>query len=84
MRVEELKKALDQEPFRPFFIRMADGREIRVTHPDAVAWGSSEARTAICAHPDGGWDVIEIALVTSVGHPAPAAAAERPATDDGG
>jgi hypothetical protein len=82
MRVEELKKAMDQRPFQPFFIRTADGREIRVSHPDAVAWGSNEARTAICAHPDGGWDVIEIALVTSLGYTAPVAPAERPTADD--
>jgi len=46
MRVEELKKAMDQRPFLPFSIRTADGREIRVTHPDAVARGSHGARTA--------------------------------------
>jgi hypothetical protein len=80
MRIEELKKAMELRPFRPFFIRMADGREVRVTYPDAVAWGSNEARTVICAQPDGGWDVIEVALVTSLGYPA---AAERPAEDNG-
>ena len=39
MKIEELKKAKDRRPFQPFLIRMADGREIEVRHPDAIAWG---------------------------------------------
>jgi hypothetical protein len=84
VRVEEFKKAMDRRPFQPFIIRTSDGREIRVNHPGAVAWINDEARTVICAHPDGGWDLIEISLVTSLGYPAPVAPAERPATNDGG
>jgi len=38
VKIDELKKAKDQRPFQPFHVRMADGREIQVTHPDAVAW----------------------------------------------
>ena len=69
MRIEELKKAKDQQPFLPFLIRMADGREIPVRHPDAVAWDSP--RVAICAVP-GGWEVVEVGLITSLAlqHPA--------------
>jgi hypothetical protein len=71
MKVEESERAKDQRPFLPFSIRMADGREIRVTHPDAVSWGGDQPRVAICSRPDGGWDVIEVALITSLGMPAP-------------
>jgi len=71
MEVEELKRAKDQRPFLPFLIRMADGREIRVTHPDAVSWGGDQPRVAICSQPDGGWDIIEVALITSLGMSAP-------------
>ena len=49
MRIEELKKAKDQRPFRPLMIRMADGREVEVRHPDAVAWYEDAPRVAICA-----------------------------------
>ncbi|MGO9596728.1 MAG: hypothetical protein ACLP7Q_01755 [Isosphaeraceae bacterium] len=65
MRIEELKKAKDQRPFRPFMIRMADGREVDVRHPDAVAWYEDAPRVAICATKDG-WEVIEVGLVTSL------------------
>jgi hypothetical protein len=30
MRIEELKRAGERSPFRPFLIRMADGSEIRM------------------------------------------------------
>ena len=61
MRIDELKRAKDERPFRPFLIHMADGREITVRHPDAVAWNNP--RIAICATP-GGWEVIDVALIT--------------------
>ena len=51
MRIEELKKAKDERPFKPFLIRMADGREIPVRHPDAVAWEGDHARIAIVIVP---------------------------------
>ncbi len=67
MKIEDLKKAKDQRPFQPFLIRMADGREVRVSHPDAIAWGPELPRIALVVVPDGGWEVIDIALITSLG-----------------
>jgi hypothetical protein len=63
MGIDELKRAKDERPFRPFLIRMADGREIPVRHPDAVAWDNP--RLAIWATP-GGWEFIDVALITSL------------------
>jgi hypothetical protein len=77
MKIEELERAKDQRPFQPFAIRMADGREIRVTHPDAVSWGGEQPRVAICSQPDGGWDAIEVAPITSLGMSAPRESAPR-------
>ncbi len=36
VQIDELKKAKDQRPFQPFRIRMADGTEIEIKHPDAA------------------------------------------------
>ena len=66
MRIEELKRAKDQRPFRPFRIRMADGREIEVRHPDAVSWGGEHGRIVSYLSPSDEWEVIDIALVTSL------------------
>jgi hypothetical protein len=78
MRIEELKKAKDQRPFVPFLIRMADGRELEVRHPDAVAWDDGSPRTAVCVPPGGGWEVIEVALITSLGTPIPPRDGQKP------
>jgi hypothetical protein len=71
MRIEELKKAKDRRPFEPFDVRMADGRSHLIKHPDAVAWDPGQSRIAICGLPDGGWEIIDVALVRSLGMPAP-------------
>jgi hypothetical protein len=81
VKIAEIKEAKDQRPFQPFLIRMADGREIEITHPDAIAWNTpveadgdeedngeaAEPLTAICVVPGGRREVIELALVTSLG-----------------
>ena len=76
MRLEELKRAKDERPFRPFVIRMADGKEVPVTHPDAVAWEApvvdedngevEEPDVAFCIVPGGNRIVIDLALVTAL------------------
>jgi hypothetical protein len=71
--IRELKDAYHRRPFVPFLIRMADGREIPVGHPDALAWSEDgellEPLTIGCVMPGGRWEVIELALVTSLGFP---------------
>jgi hypothetical protein len=74
IEIEELKRAKDQRPFLPITIRMADGREIRVTHPDVVSLGGDQPRVAICSRPNGGRDLNEVALITSLGMSAPSEA----------
>jgi hypothetical protein len=67
MKIEELKRAKDRRPFQPFRIRMADGREFQVRHPDAVSWGGDGGRIVSYISPNDEWEVIDIALVTSLG-----------------
>ena len=71
MRIEELRKAKDRRPFSPFSIRMADGKELEVRHPDAVAWGSDRSRIVWYISPSDDWVTIDIALVTALAGPAP-------------
>jgi hypothetical protein len=89
MKIAEIKKVKDQRPFQPFLIRMADGREILVRHPDAIAWDIDpdeerangeppEPFAAHCVLPGGGWAVIELALVTSLGPAPPPPAPQNP------
>jgi hypothetical protein len=76
MRIEELKKAKDERPFQPFSIRLADGRKVPVTHPDAIAWEApvvdedngevEEPDVAFCIVPGGNRIVIDLALATAI------------------
>ncbi len=45
---------------------MADGREIQVTHPDAAAWHPETSRIAVFIVPGGGWEIVDVALITSL------------------
>jgi len=37
MTTERIKELHETRPFRPFVMHLADGRRIRVTHPEAMA-----------------------------------------------
>jgi hypothetical protein len=71
VRIEELKKIKDQRPFQPFRIRLTDGREIEIKHPDAVAWDVDEKRIVL-AISKGEHYWLDIALVTALVEPVPA------------
>ena len=72
MTIAELKRAKDQRPFSPFTVRMADGRELEIRHPDAIAWEDDSRRIAVCMLKGGAWEVIDVSQVTSLGMSAPA------------
>jgi hypothetical protein len=38
---EELRKAIDQEPFRPFTIKLTSGDRYRITDPGSLALGTN-------------------------------------------
>jgi hypothetical protein len=71
VKLEEIKRAKDRRPFEPFLLRMADGRELRVTHPDAIAWEldvdeeddgeAEEPLTVTCIVPGGARELILVA-----------------------
>jgi hypothetical protein len=69
VNVGELRAARDRRPFRRFQIRLADGDEITVEHPENLAW-DEESGTAVCRS-GGGWDVIDLDQVVSLGLTAP-------------
>jgi hypothetical protein len=71
MRIQELRQAKDRRPFSPFSIRMADGKDFEVRHPDAVAWGSDRSRIVWYISPADDRVTIDIDLVTALAGPAP-------------
>jgi hypothetical protein len=65
MTIESLDRAYKTQPFRPFALRLADGRALPVPHPEHLAF-SQKGRTAVLMDDDGGFEVIDLLLVVSL------------------
>jgi hypothetical protein len=65
MTTNELQNAWKAQPFRPFVLHLADGRQIKVVHPDFLN-RSPSGRTVIVYQPDESWNVIDLPLVTDL------------------
>jgi hypothetical protein len=64
-RIRELLRAV---PFQPFIIRMADGREYRIDHPDFVLAAASEVPQITIEERDGRQHYLSALLITSIEH----------------
>ena len=60
-----IRELLYATPFQPFVIRMADGREYRIDHPDFVLARSGTPQV-IVEEPSGSVHFLSVLLMTSV------------------
>jgi hypothetical protein len=65
MTVERMRDFYQAEPFRPFIIHLADGRQIPVAHREFIAAAPS-GRTLAIYQPDDTFNLIDLLLVTDV------------------
>lgn len=65
MTVEQLRKAHQALPFRPFTIHTADGRKFPVPHRDFLSM-SPTGRTVIVYTPEDSFDIIDLLLVATL------------------
>ena len=63
MKIDEIRKLLHAQPFRPFIIHIADGGRIPVKHEDFVALAPS-GRSMHVYQPDDSYEVVDVPLVT--------------------
>jgi hypothetical protein len=63
--VEQIKAASQAEPFRPFVLHLADGRQLPVAHREFVYFFPS-GRTVLVAQPDESFNIIDSLLVTDL------------------
>ena len=63
MKINEVRKLLHAQPFRPFLIQVADGGRIPVKHEDFVALAPT-GREMIVYLSDGDYQVLDLMLVT--------------------
>lgn len=65
MNVDQIKAASRSEPFRPFILHLADGREISVPHREFL-YLFPGGRTVLVAHADESITIIDSLLVTDL------------------
>ena len=63
---ERIRQMLHATPFTPFVIRMADGREYRIDHPDFVLAAASDVPQVIIEEPNGTVHFLSVLLMTSI------------------
>ena len=65
MNVNELRRAHQARPFRPFWLHLADVRKLRVAHPENMMV-IAEERTVVVAVPRTGFEFIKLQLLTAI------------------
>ena len=65
MTINEIRRFFNVQPFQPFTIFLADGRQFPVVSREFVAL-SPLGRTMVVYQSDGMFDVIDLLLVTSL------------------
>lgn len=65
MMIQQFRDVLHKQPFRPFRLHLADGRDVEVMHPDYVAQ-SPGGRTVIVYVDDDVTEFIDLLPVTSL------------------
>jgi hypothetical protein len=78
MTIETLDRAYRANPFRPFTLHLADGRQLPVRHPEFVAF-NPKGRIAIVIDENDRAEYVDLLLVVSLSIEAPGepAASER-------
>jgi hypothetical protein len=65
MTTDQLRNLWKAEPFQPFTIHLADGREFPVVHPEFLS-RSQSGRTIVVHQPDESFNIIDLLLVTDL------------------
>jgi hypothetical protein len=65
MTTDRLLDLWRAKPFLPFTIHLADGRQIRVVHPEFMT-RSPSGRTIVVYQPDESLNIIDLLLVTDL------------------
>jgi hypothetical protein len=73
---KELERAHKTTPFRPFALRMAGGRSIKVEHPEMMSYAPG-GRTTVVFKRNGDFEIIDLLLIESIEVPASGAGGKR-------
>jgi hypothetical protein len=76
MTIKQMRTFYDAQPFRPFIIHLADGRDIPINHREFIMAAPS-GRTVSVYQPDDTLNVVDLLLVTDLEVKPPANGAGR-------
>ncbi len=65
MTIERLREVHRAQPFRPCALHLADGGQIRVSHPESLAY-SPTGRTIVVVSPDDRTQFVDLLLVSRI------------------
>jgi hypothetical protein len=65
MTIEQMRAAYSAQPFKPFVIHLADGRQLPVQSREYLA-SSPSGRTFVVWQPDENFHIIDLLLVTDL------------------
>ncbi len=66
MDITAIREAMHAQPFRPFSLRLADGRELTIRHPDFIAIAPNEWSVSVYYSDDSRMSVLEPQMIVSV------------------
>jgi hypothetical protein len=65
MTIEKIRELYNAQPFQPFVMHLADGREIAVHHPEFIATAPN-GRIVHIFQPDSSSTFVDLLLVTDL------------------
>ena len=68
MKHDDLRAAIERQPFLPFDLHTQAGRSYAVTHPENIAF-SPRIEVALLKHGDGRTAMIDLEAITEVTYP---------------
>ena len=66
MTINSLREVLDKVPFRPFAIRLADGRSLEVPHPDFITVTGGGRTAIVSSQVEKRYSIVDLLLVTEL------------------
>jgi len=65
VRLEDIREVHSMRPFKPFALRLADGRRLEVLHSEFLAYAPG-TRVVHFIHPDGRFERADVMLIVSI------------------
>lgn len=66
MTTDEIRKAIRNQPFRPFTLRTTSGTQLYIDHPEFVAMSKGGRTLAVFSTDENAFEIIDLLLVESI------------------